>query len=189
LCFVSLTNLMPLRTVEHVAFLRRKYEEIVKSPSASAEDKLFLHLEGGEIEFPGLFTRTMKEVQEGARRVLLFATALNLLEEQTDPRSGKRSLTFTEKDEFGVPVEATTYGDNILQACATIDGSKLRKLELPVDTKLRSEEFMHVDKKRELVGLVAKKLQDILALCGNSAQHPDYKAFSEAYQKIRSSLL
>ena len=78
---------MPLRTVEHVAFLRRKYEEIVLN-GAAPEDRLFLHLEGHGGEYPGLFAPTMEEVRNRGRGALLAAVALGLLVEQTDARTG-----------------------------------------------------------------------------------------------------
>jgi hypothetical protein len=187
LCFVSLTNLMPLRTVEHVAFLRRKYGEIV-GKGAAPEDKLFLHIEGQGGEYPGLFAATMEEIRARARGVLLLACALELLVEQTDARTGRHALTYTEVDEYGVPVEVIPYGDNLIHSCATMTAPKLRRLEGAVEGRIRADDFLHQDKKKELFGLVARKLQDLLPLCGNSAQHPDYTAFTEAYRQIRTRL-
>ena len=185
--FVSLTNLMPLRTVEHVAFLRRKYEEIVLN-GAAPEDRLFLHLEGHGGEYPGLFAPTMEEVRSRGRGALLAAVALGLLVEQTDARTGKRSLTFTETDEFGVPVQVTPYGESLIAACAALDGRKLRLLDAAVESRLRDEEFVHQDKKKALAGKVAAQLQELLRVCGNSPQHPDYLAFTEAYRQLRTRL-
>lgn len=188
LCFVSLTNLMPLRTVEHVAFLRRKYGEIVDK-GAAPEDKVFLHIEGQGSELPGLFAATMAEIRARARGVLLMASALELLVEQTDARTGKHSLTYTEMDEYGVPVEVIPYGDNLIQSCATMTSLKLRRLEAAIEARMSGDDFLHQDKKKELVGSVARKLQGLLPLCGNSAQHPDSVAFADAYRQLRTRLL
>lgn len=188
LCFMSLTNLMPLRTVEHVAFLRRKYEELMSGGSVAPEDKLFVHIEDGG-GYPGLYAPTMTDIRKQSRSVLLLASALNLLVDQADPRTGKRALVYTEADEFGVPVKVTPYGDNVIEACARMDGPALRNLETAVERRLKADEFVHQDQKKELVGRVARKMQEILPLCGNSPQHEDFVAFSDAYQRVRARLL
>lgn len=189
LCFISLTNLMPLRTVEHVAFLRQKYEEMVEGPAAAPEDKQFLHLEGDGSEYPGLYELSIVEIRRRSRPVLLLATALGLLQDQRDPATGKSALVYTQTDEFGVPLQVITYGDNLLQACVGIDGPKYRRLDTVVEIKLGNGEYLHQDRKKDLVGLVAGKLKDLLPLCGNSLQNDDYREFNKAYQDIRRRLL
>lgn len=189
LCIISLTNLMPLRTVEHVAFLRQKYDEMVHGAAVAPEDKLFLHLEGDGSEYPGLYELSLGEVRKRARPVLLLASALGLLQEQRDPRTGRSALVYTELDEFGVPSQIIAYGENPVQACAGIDGPRFRRLEAAVDAKLGGEDYLHQDRKKDLVGAVATRLKELLPLCGGSLQHDDYRRFTEAYQDIRRRLL
>ena len=57
-----------------------------------------------------------------------------------------------------------------------------------MDSRLCEEEFVHQDKKKALAGKVAAQLQDLLRVCGNSPQHPDYLAFTEAYRQLRTCL-
>src|SRR5262249_7519205 len=129
------------------------------------------------------------EIRRRARPVLLMASALGLVHDERDPRTGKSALTYTELDEFGVPSQSITYGDNLVQACVSIDRPKVRRLEAAVETRLGTEEYMHQDRKRDLVGLVAAKLKDLLPLCGGSLQHEDYREFNKAYQDVRRRLL
>jgi hypothetical protein len=111
---VSLTNLMPLRCVSQVGFLRMKYDELLGSAAGNRSDAMFLHSQGDGSEFPPLFTLSMKEVRRKGCQLLLEAEGCGLLQSFDTPGSSP-VLIYRKLDEHQVATDTLLGKD--LPAC------------------------------------------------------------------------
>jgi hypothetical protein len=179
-CFVSLTNLVPARCLEHTAFLRNEYEKVLRRTGDRSQDKLFLHLEGDGTQYPGIFTRDRKEIEAEARTVLLLGSALGIVTERINNISGVRSMYFdVERD--GIVENSRELGKSLLDTPSKIENSVFEEMEDKVRERLAT--LVHVDQKQAVKQKMISEVQKIKAACNDEPTHPEYKAFVAGYQK------
>ncbi len=93
---VSLTNMMPLRCVERVSFLRDQYSTLLESAGGKL-DAMFLHTEGDGTNFPRLYALSSKEVRRFGCQLLLVGLGCGVIQqdgglswEETDVHGRKK---------------------------------------------------------------------------------------------------
>ena len=168
---VSLTNLMPLRCVKRVAFLRSRYEQLLTGEGASKADAMFLHLEGDGSQYPALFAMSMNEVREKAVRLLLQALASGVVSET------ERSVRFEEKDSIGEHIGWVVIGSDIIEAMDAMTPAIYKQLSSLTDAAIRG-----VDRKQALTR-VAEIRNELLARFPEQSDR-----LTLAYRQISSEL-
>lgn len=186
ICLVSLTNLMPLRTLELVKFLEGRYRSVLEKAGNQAEARTFLHLEGDGTQLPGIFGLS---VRQEAAPYLLLGKALGVLIDYTSPATGKTSLVMMTQDEYGLDRDAVQLGSSLLDAQDGLEAGALQELIDAIDATLKSAPYLHVDKRNEVRQAIVAEMQRIKELCGNDVQNADYRKYNEAARTAIQNVL
>jgi hypothetical protein len=179
ICLVSLTNLIPLRTLEVVKFLGERYAEAITTSNA-AEARMFLHLEGDGSQYPGIFAR---QTRSEAAPYILLGKALGLITENTSATTGASSLVLVTKDQYGLDREAVDLGRSLSEAIDKLDATGLQDLIDSVEGALNSPPWLHVSKKEELRQTLIAEMQRVKQARNNDLQDPLFKKFNEGARK------
>jgi Tubulin like len=180
ICLVSLTNLLPLRTLQLVKFLSERYNDVLRTAPNPAEARMFLHLEGDGTKYPSLFARSAKA--ESAP-YLLLGKVLGLITSNTSATTGTTSLMLITRDQYGLDHDPIDLGKSLADAVETLDAAGLQELIDAIDTELKSSEWLHVDKREQLRQAMVAEVQAVKLLRNNDLQDPVYKKFNEAARK------
>ncbi len=180
ICIVSLTNMIPLRTLQITKFLRERYEDLLRTAVNPAEARMFLHTEGDGSQLPGLYTRQAKEE---AAPYLLLGTALGLIQENKSATTGLTSLLLLAKDEYGLDRNPVDLGRSLPDALERLDAGGLTELIDAVEKALGSSEWKHVDKKDTLRQTVVAQVQAVKEQRGNDLQDLVFRKFNESARK------
>jgi len=180
ICLVSLTNMIPLRTLEIVKFLHERYGEVLRTAANPAEARMFLHTEGDGSQLPGLFAR---QAREEAAPYLLLGMALGLIQENKSSSTGLTSLLLLAKDEYGLDRDPIDLGRSLPDALEKLDAAGLTDLIDAVEKALGSPEWKHVDKKDALRQAVVAQVQTLKEQRGNDVQDPVFRKFNESARK------
>jgi hypothetical protein len=183
ICMVSLTNLMPLRTLRIVEFLRGRYELAVNG-SKAAEARTFLHLEGDGSQYPSLYTASASENENDAIPYLLLAKAVGLLQEARSQTLGKTVLFLIINDENGVEIDQVELGSSIIESLEKVDDTICDKLRKEVEKQLATVPFP----RDELVKQVVAEVKAIKVLRNNDSFDPLYKRFADGAVKANNRL-
>lgn len=173
---VSLTNLMPLRCVKRVGFLRGKYEELLGSASGGKSDAMFLHSQGDGSEFSPLFALSMKEVRRKGCQLLLEAAGCDLLL-SSGAQGPLPVLVYRELDENGIATD-TNLGTDLPASLDVLTPDMFSRIQVGVVAALAK-----VDK-ASFLKRVAEALKVIQARDNVGAE--DRSEFLAAYQRMKS---
>jgi hypothetical protein len=171
---VSLTNLFPLRYVKQVGFLKEKYDLRLKGKNDRA--RLELHLEGEGSQYPRLFVPLQEEVQRDAVPYLLLARAMNLVREESDPRSGTRALVFVAKDADGFDTDPIELGKDLTESLDRIDITALDSIRSYVQKSLEQQYRMDASRD-ELRKTIVAEVDSIKSIRGNNVNDEIYRRF------------
>ena len=175
---VSLTNLMPLRCVSRVGFLRMKYDELLGSAAGNRSDAMFLHSQGDGSEFPPLFALSMKEVRRKGCQLLLEAEGCGLLQSCDTPGSSP-VLIYRELDEHQVATDTLLGKD--LPACLDAFTPKIfARIQAGIEAALPKAD------KAVFLKRVAEALKAIQA--HNGLEADDRAEFLAAGQRLETSV-
>jgi hypothetical protein len=169
---VSLTNLMPLRCVKRVAFLRSRYEQLLTGEGASKADAMFLHLESDGTQYPSLFAMSMNEVREKSGKLLLQASACGVLQE-TDA-----CVRFEEKDPLGEHIGWVVVGTDIIEAMDSLTPAGYAQLSALTNTAVQGQD------RKLLLARIAEIRKQL------ETRFPDQsERLTKAYRQISTELL
>jgi hypothetical protein len=121
---VNITNLFPLRFVDHMGFLRERYDARLAMDDA-ARAKLEVHIEGDGSQLPNLFVPSMEELRTEAVPYLLLAKSMKLIKELKNPRTGSRQFAFLQQDETGFDMEPVYLGEKFVESFEKVDSVSL----------------------------------------------------------------
>jgi hypothetical protein len=173
---VSLTNLMPLRCVSRVGFLRMKYDELLGSSAGNRSDAMFLHSQGDGSEFPPLFALSMKEVRRKGCQLLLEAEGCGLLQSFDTPGSSP-VLIYRELDENEVATD-TLLGKDLPTCLDAFTPEVFARIQAGVEAALPKAD------RAVFLKRVAEALKVIQAR--NDVGADDRAEFLTAYQRLKS---
>jgi len=183
ICLVSLTNLMPLRTLKIVKFLRERYDLVINGANP-AEARMFLHLEGDGSHYPELFGRSASELKAATVPYLLLAKALNLLQEVNSQALGRTALFLIIENESGLEGDQIELGNNIIEGLDRLDLNTFEKLTSEVERKLPSG----TGAKEELARQIVAEVKAIKRIRNNDSFDPIFKLFNEGAARAISRL-
>ncbi|MBF0118522.1 MAG: tubulin-like doman-containing protein [Desulfobacterales bacterium] len=161
---VSITNLFPLRYLGILQFLKEKYEQRINGKDSSRA-KLELHTEGDESLFPNLFVPSSGEVIKEGLPYFLIAKSMGMIMEGKNQTTGLSEVIMVKKDEYGF-VSPVYLGKTITDVADNLDMEKAYFLKNEVDTKLKSGEYLHVDKREPIRKLIEAELLSLLNTYG-----------------------
>jgi hypothetical protein len=166
---VSITNLFPLRIVQHVSFLKSKYLERING-SDSKRARMELHIEGDGQTLPSLFVPTRTELEERLAPLLLLGMVLKEKEEDGTERemlqkieteTGAMQLGFMQKDEYGFDQPVYLGGENFSETLSNIREEAGILLEQKVEALLKSPELKLEPKRKEVESEIVKKVNSL----------------------------
>lgn len=187
---VAAASGFPLRYVANVANLRQKYDAKLIGNQA-ALNKMVLHTESFRKPLPSIFEASREEKAKSVRPYVLLAFAMGIVGEHENPETGQKYLAIEGTDELGFPT-LLPLGRNIVQSVERLsqDAKQSTKLIADIDRKL-AEEYVHVDKKKELQGRLVDVVQNkVLPIFNGNMENRDFLAYrNDAAQIIRTQLL
>jgi len=172
---VSLTNLLPARYIEDVAFLRERYQQRVEGAD-SAQARFELHAEGDGTQLVDLYMPEADPKRYLAN--LLIAKALGVVQALEDPDTGLTSLYLLLKDEHGFDRDPVRLGKDFAEAWSNPNIEAEDGLSLAVTQALAST-HLHQSKREELAQQVFTELEAIKAERKNPLDKT-VRAYSEA---------
>jgi hypothetical protein len=172
---ISLTNLLPLRYVRQISFLKEKYDQKLKGSNA-ARAKLELHLEGDGSQHPRIFVPLQDEMKRDALPYLLIAKALGLIREELNPRTGSKGLIFTAKDESGLDTDPIDLGKSLTESLSRVD---LETADLIRGHANRLLEGKRDSERSDLQKLIVGEVDQVKSARGNNVSDEIYRQFLE----------
>ena len=164
---ISLTYCFPLRAITDIKLLKEKYDYLVNNPNEARQNRTILHTEGDGTNFPTLFVADEmlpSQIREKYLSYLIINHALGYIK-YADKQDG------TGKSAFGT-VAIDELGDETLNPIANtfteVPFSKEfteafgEELKTKAETALKSDEWLHVAKREELIARVQKLYNDII---------------------------
>lgn len=183
ICIVSLKNLVPLRTLEAVKFLRGRYQLAVSGTNPQ-EARMFLHLEGDGSGLPSLFAPLARELREDCAPYLLIAKTLGVLQESKSKTLGGTALFFVQEDKHGLEVDQIELGATLIDAVEKLDFAKFEKLQQVVEQKLSAGNGQNAQK----IPAIVAEVKAIKVLRGNDPADPTYILFNNAAKRAVARL-
>lgn len=171
----------PLRYLENLKTLKKKYDQLLASPQG-ALNRMVLHTESFEKPLPPLFEMDSQELKAIAKRTLVLAFALKLIQPQSNPLTGEHFLAINQPDEI--------LGDNWVKlakdfnACLDVISQSLqlyKKIEGQV-TKELAVQARSNEQKMELKKAVGQAIQ--LHILQGMCEGNQYDPRVEEYKKI-----
>jgi len=164
---VSLTYCFPLRAVKEVKFLQDKYDIFVNDKNNYRENRMLAHTEGDGTNFPTLFVADEmlpSQIREKYLQYLILNHALGYIK-YADKQDGTGKLAFGTVmiDELGDetlnPIAdkfiEVPFSDKFTEAFG-------EELKAKAEADLKSDKWLHIAKREELVSKVQKLYNDII---------------------------
>jgi len=174
----------PLRHLDNMKVLKDKYDRLLAAPNKEL-NRMVLHTESFKKDLPALFELSGIEQGEKAKKPLMLAFAMKLIQEQRDPTTGESFLAMNIPDEFGdswVKLSKTFAG--CLDVLAQ-DFKRFKKLEAQVEKELRTQARSN-EQKAELRKAVAQVIQQIIlpTMCEGNQFDPKYTEYKNLAKEI-----
>jgi hypothetical protein len=160
--FISITNLFPLRYLEPLANLKKKYEQRVRD-LGKERASLEVHLEGDGSQFPPLYVETEVDIATRGIPLLLLAKASGLLKERENKTTGARVLSIIIKDEDGIPGDPIDLGASITESPEHLTSGTVNLIEEEVVKLIGDGDYRHQARQQELIGAVKSELDAVEA--------------------------
>lgn len=170
----------PLRYLENMKTLKEKYDKLLASPQKEL-DRMVLHTESFAKPLPPLFEMDAQELLEKAKKPLMLAFALKLIQPQTDPTTGERFFAMNIPDEI--------FGDNWIKIAKDFAGcldllahdfKKFKMLNEQVEIELHKQAYSN-KQKEEIKKAVGYVVQQIIlpTVCGGNQFDPKYATYKK----------
>lgn len=170
----------PLRYLENMKTLKEKYDKLLASPQKEL-NRMVLHTESFVKPLPPLFEMDSRELLEEAKKPLMLAFALKLIQPQTDPTTGERFFAMNIPDDI--------FGDNWVKiakdfaGCLDIlahDFKKFQMLNGQVEKEFHKQARSN-EQKNEIKKSVGNVVQQIIlpTMCEGNQFDPKYAAYKK----------
>ncbi|TCO83492.1 tubulin-like protein [Plasticicumulans lactativorans] len=179
ICLISLSNLLPLRFLKPVAFLRERYERRLGSGDARRA-ALELHTEGDGGRYPSLYVPGVEEIRGEGLPYVLLARALGYLQEGRNPDTGAAEVLLLGKDADGFDRAPLRLGARFVEAWEALDLDKLDTLREAVQQALDGPGLRHADPRQALAQAVLASVEAVKAERGGNVQDAVYQRFVDA---------
>ena len=180
----------PLRYLENMKVLKDKYDRLLAAPEKEL-NKMVLHTESFKQALPALFEMGSIEIEAEARKPLMLAFALKLIQPQQDPTTGERFFAMNVPDEV--------FGDNWVKIGKNFEGcldvlahdfKKFQLLKAQVEKELPKQARSNDQKAemRKALGAVVNQLI-LPTMCENNQFSPVYAQYKALAVEIINSEL
>ncbi len=179
-------NLFPLRYLDIVNLLRKKYEERIADEGDAA--RFILHLEGDGSDLPPLFRPTVHEEEQEVEKqrkdvvkFLLLAQAMQVINCQEDPTTGTKYIMLKQRDANGGRAKSIplSEGENLVDVYSKIVKPEMETLKETVGGLLNSPDFIHKTVRAEkLKPAVLQEEENIYKIRGENDFDPIVKDFN-----------
>lgn len=168
----------PLRYLENTKTLKEKYDKLLASPQKEL-NRLVLHTESFTKTLPPLFEMDAQELLVEAKKPLMLAFALKLIQLQSDPTTGERFFAMNIPDDI--------FGDNWVKIAKDFAGcldtlahdfKKFQMLNGQVEKELHKQARSN-EQKAEIRKAVGNVVQQIIlpTMCEGNQFDPKYAAY------------
>jgi len=179
-------NLFPLRWMAHTAFLRDKYQAMVKASPASA---YFLHGEGAERDYPPLFIPSGAGVTQMVTPHLLLAFAMGLLTKAVNNATGKEEIVYKYTDPDGFECQLVV-GNSEQEALRKMPIDAALTIRRKVDDALASDAFRLAETRDTLFKAAVAFINSYKdAQLHGDANNSEYLSLREAAMDAKKRLL
>ena len=170
--------------------LKDKYDRLLAAPEKEL-NKMVLHTESFKQALPALFEMGSIEIEAEARKPLMLAFALKLIQPQQDPTTGERFFAMNVPDEV--------FGDNWVKIGKNFEGcldvlahdfKKFQLLKAQVEKELPKQARSNDQKAemRKALGAVVNQLI-LPTMCENNQFSPVYAQYKALAVEIINSEL
>jgi len=177
--FISITNLFPLRYVEHVKFLKERYEQRLSQATNPGRIKLEVFCEGDGSQHPRLYTASEEDLRREGLPYVLVAYAVGTLQMIKSPSTGRSELYLLSKDADGLDNDPIRLGASLGEAVDRLDAKNTAFIKGEVQ-RLLQKDYVHVDKQQALTGKIVEIVEGIKTDCQGDLNSPLYRRFNEA---------
>lgn len=171
---ISITNLFPLRFLEPVKGLKKRYQQRIKDLGRERA-ALEIHTEGDGTNWPDLFVETQQGVEDRVIPYLLIAKALGILQQRTHTITGAPVWSLITKDEDGFDQDFEDLGETPAQILERIDVSVANNIQNQAEQKLKTSEYRHRERQKSLIATIAEDMETMKAERG--MDDPLYRRF------------
>ncbi len=187
---LSVTYCFSLRMVEHMKFLKQKYELKLNEQNA-AFNKLVLHLDGDGTQYPKIVLESStagrnKYISDNIGKSIL-AIGMDIIKHQSrEDGTGRNAYSIIETNEYGMPMPPTIMSETVVGMIEYLgqdfdNGENFAEKILPkIDNKLKGD-FLHIEKRKELITLISGNIiPKVMNECNGNASDNSYKMIYDA---------
>jgi hypothetical protein len=176
---VCVRNVMPARYSKAVAMLRKKYEARMAQVSGTAH-AMELHAEGDGTQFPSLFVRSVSSGD--VRPYILIAQAMGLIQVLPDPVTEVNKVCLVTRNDKG-RVSSQELGESLDDVLKNAGQNLMDQLQELVDRSLATD-YIAKSKRDGIIAQINSEADSVLQRVGGNPQHPEYKTYCEAADKV-----
>jgi hypothetical protein len=180
--FLSLVNGFPIRYLEALDDLKKRYDRLVAGPD-QLRKRLELHSEGDGSELPPLHVPGIDEVRRQTRPHWLLAELAGLLVERKNQRTGQIETILKVTNEDG-EIRTPVVGGAISVGTRTVDHAGASELRKAIGGHLRT--LVHVDDRKALTDALIRRKNEALERAQFVETDADYVLVSADVKQARS---
>lgn len=180
----------PLRFLLNMTTLKEKYNKLLASPQG-ALNRMVLHTESFSKPLPDLFELDEQELVQPAKKAVMMALALKLIQPQQNPVTGEKFLAINQPDEV--------FGDQWVKLSKDFLGcvnmlkqnyKELTKMEAQIEDELCKQARSNEQKAamRKLLGAVVQQVI-LPTVCEGNQFDPKYTEYKNLAMEIINSKL
>jgi len=177
--FISITNLFPLRYVQHLKFLKEKYELRLKQANNPNRVRLELYCEGDGSHCIPLYTASEEDIRLDGLPYVLIAYAIGTIQLAKSPSTGKSELNLLSKDAAGFDNEPVLLGATLIEAVDKLEAKNTSFIKTEA-SRLLQNGYRHIDKQNELSAKIVEIVEGIKLDCQGDINAAVFKRFNEA---------
>lgn len=180
----------PLRFLLNMQTLKDKYNKLLAAPQQEL-NRMVLHTESFEKQLPDIFELDEQELLLPAKKTVMMALALKLIQPQQNPLTGEKFLAINEPDEvFGD--QWVKLGKDFLGCVNALKKNykQLTKIELQIDKELQKQARSNDEKSvlRKQLGAIVNQVI-LPTVCEGNQFDPKYTEYKSIAQDIINSKL
>lgn len=186
--FIAYVNQYPARCINHVAWLRDRYNERINHPTQQTAEKnrMVIHSQGDGSYLPDLFGEGNGPTGDAVIKYLFLAAAFGLLRQGTDDY-GHEGWGYTKKDTFGAE-QFTLYAPTFtgVKTAENLTQDDIQELGWTVDDRLAANR--HVDEINALKSNVIAMMRDVVLAETGSPNTDTYRRYATQAEAAMNAL-
>lgn len=174
----------PLRYLANLTVLKDKYDRLLAAPSKEL-NRMVLHTESFKKELPPLFELETASIAQMAKKPLLLAFAMKLIQPQSDPTTGEKFFAMNIPDEFDDNWVKLAKDFKSCLGVLAQDYKRFKMLEAQVEKELRTQARSNDQKaalRKELAGVVQQVI--LPTMCEGNQFDPVYAEYKNLAKAI-----